>query len=107
VFCFDSSKLSSARLVHGYVGAVKPHADADNRVNQREEAMYDPDFSKLPDRVVVTAAQACGILGISHDTLSRLHQRGEGPPRIKLSVRRIGYRVDGIRKWLSAREDRP
>jgi hypothetical protein len=49
--------------------------------------MYDPDFSKLPDRVVVTAAQACDILGISHDTLSRLHQRGEGPPRIKLSVR--------------------
>ena len=64
------------------------------------------DFSDLPDRVVVTKVQACKITSLSEDTLDRLYKRGEGPPRVKLSVRRIGYPMGGIRKWLRAQEVR-
>jgi predicted DNA-binding transcriptional regulator AlpA len=64
------------------------------------------DFSNLPDRAVVTKAQFCKVTSLSEATIDRLHKRGEGPPRVKLSVRRIGYTMGEIRKWLSARAER-
>jgi predicted DNA-binding transcriptional regulator AlpA len=64
------------------------------------------NFSDLPDRVVVTKAQLCEITSLSDDTLDRMHKRGEGPPRVQLSARRVGYRMSEIRKWLRAQEGR-
>ena len=53
---------------------------------------------------VVSEPTAAGILGISPDTLRRLSQRGQGPRRIKISERRIGYRLADVLAWLKQRE---
>lgn len=47
-----------------------------------------------------TAAQLCGL---SLRTWDRMRARGETPPLIQLSARRIGYRLVDINKWLDAR----
>ncbi len=57
----------------------------------------------LPDHAVLSKQQACTIMCMSEDTLSRLHRRGEGPARIQLSPRRVGYSVSAIRNWLQER----
>jgi predicted DNA-binding transcriptional regulator AlpA len=53
---------------------------------------------------VLSELEAADLLGISHDTLRRMHQRGEGPRRLKISERRVGYRVSDIHRWLDQRE---
>jgi predicted DNA-binding transcriptional regulator AlpA len=45
------------------------------------------------------AAQACGI---SVATLRRAVAAGKGPPLIRLSERRIAYRIRDLRAWLDA-----
>lgn len=57
-------------------------------------------ISDRPDRVVVTVKQACEITNLSSETLYRMHQRGEGPPRVQLSTRRVGYNLGTLRAWL-------
>jgi predicted DNA-binding transcriptional regulator AlpA len=57
----------------------------------------------LPDHVVLSKQQACSITSLSEDTLGRLHRRGEGPARIQLSPRRVGYTVGALRSWLQKR----
>lgn len=54
----------------------------------------------LPDIAVLPAKQTCAVTNLSIDTLNRLHHRGEGPPRVQLSKKRVGYTVGGIRAWL-------
>jgi predicted DNA-binding transcriptional regulator AlpA len=59
-----------------------------------------------PDLDVVrllTTEQTAGVLGISIDTLSRMSARGEGPQRIKISPRRVAYRLFEIEAWLAQR----
>jgi predicted DNA-binding transcriptional regulator AlpA len=55
---------------------------------------------------VLTKVQTANVLGCSTDTLDRLAARSEGPPRIRISERRIGYPLSGIRQWLSDRQQR-
>jgi predicted DNA-binding transcriptional regulator AlpA len=45
---------------------------------------------------LITEAEACALYGYSHDTLRRRAARGEGPPRIKVSPRRVGYRLRDV-----------
>jgi predicted DNA-binding transcriptional regulator AlpA len=52
---------------------------------------------------VRTRRETAKILGISVRTLTRLEQRGEAPPRIKISDRIIGYRSSAINQFLNAR----
>ncbi len=52
---------------------------------------------------VVSEAVAAEFVGLSVDTLRRTCQRGEGPPRLKLSPRRVGYRLRDLETWLNAR----
>jgi predicted DNA-binding transcriptional regulator AlpA len=54
------------------------------------------------DRVIAESA-AANIVGVSTATLRRMVERGEGPSRIKLSTRRIGYRLSAIEDWLRSR----
>lgn len=57
----------------------------------------------MPDHAVLTQQQTGAITNLSDDTLRRLHQRGEGPKRVQLSPRRVGYTVGSIRSWLQKR----
>lgn len=47
--------------------------------------------------------QTAAIMGISVRTLSRMELRGEGPPRIRVTERVIGYRDSAINEFLTAR----
>ena len=58
---------------------------------------------RLPDYAVLTKQQACTLTNLSADTLDRLHRSNEGPPRVQLSPRRVGYPAGGLRKWLERR----
>jgi predicted DNA-binding transcriptional regulator AlpA len=63
-----------------------------------------PDASPLDPYRVLSEPAAAHLCGVSSDTLRRLAARGEGPRRIKLSPRRVGYRLADCLAWLRARE---
>jgi predicted DNA-binding transcriptional regulator AlpA len=50
---------------------------------------------------VVSERDAAKILGVSPDTLRRLVRSGEGPQRIRISARRVGYRLSAIDAFLN------
>lgn len=55
------------------------------------------------DHIIAESATA-NIIGVSTATLRRMVERGEGPRRLKLSARRIGYRMSDLEAWLRSRE---
>lgn len=61
------------------------------------------DQRVLTDDMVIPKQQAAELMNLSPFTLHRLYRRGEGPKRIQLSTRRVGYRVRDIRAWLEAK----
>ncbi len=52
---------------------------------------------------IVTESATAEIIGVSKPTLRRMVDRGEGPRRLKLSTRRVGYRLSDLEQWLSGR----
>lgn len=64
-----------------------------------QDTFTPPGFA---DRVV-SEVVAAEYIGLSTDTLKRACARGEGPRRIKLSTRRIGYRLRDLDAWLDQR----
>jgi len=65
-----------------------------------------PDRSLNLDRVV-SEAQAAEIIGYSKDTLRREFRAGRAPARVRLSGRRIGYRLSAIFAFLEAHTEKP
>jgi hypothetical protein len=51
-------------------------------------AAYDPDLDRI-----ISEDEAAKIRGVSPDTLRRNSERGNKPTRLKLSLRRVGYRL--------------
>src|SRR5262249_8978393 len=60
-------------------------------------------LNALPDWAVLTDQQTSQLLGLSVDTLRRLDRDCDGPPWVKLSPRRRGRPVGGLRKWIERR----
>jgi predicted DNA-binding transcriptional regulator AlpA len=56
---------------------------------------------------VVSEAQAAEIIGYSKDTLRREFRAGRAPARIRLSGRRIGYRLSALYAFLEANTEKP
>jgi predicted DNA-binding transcriptional regulator AlpA len=56
---------------------------------------------------VVTETQAAELLGYSKDTLRREFRAGRAPARVRLSGRRIGYRLSAIYAFLEAHTEKP
>jgi predicted DNA-binding transcriptional regulator AlpA len=52
---------------------------------------------------VVSENEAAAIIGCSKDTLRREFRAGRAPPRVRLSLRRIGYRLSDIHRFLEQR----
>jgi predicted DNA-binding transcriptional regulator AlpA len=61
------------------------------------------DASRLPDYAVVSREHAAALLSVSVDTLKRLARRGEGPRRIRIGPKLIGYRLADLRAWIEQR----
>lgn len=53
--------------------------------------------------VVVTEIEAAKLLKVAVVTVRRMRWAGTGPHYVKLSEKRIGYRVADINAWLDAR----
>jgi predicted DNA-binding transcriptional regulator AlpA len=51
---------------------------------------------------VVNETDAAKFCGCSRDTIRRRIKAGNGPPVIRLSTKRIGYRIRDLRAWLDA-----
>jgi predicted DNA-binding transcriptional regulator AlpA len=64
------------------------------------------DYRLTPsDDAVLTEAEFRRMAGgISRQTAHRLDKRGEAPPKIQLSARRIGRRLGDVRAWLQSRQ---
>jgi predicted DNA-binding transcriptional regulator AlpA len=56
-----------------------------------------------PDDQIITELVAAALCGFSRDTLRRYVKAGDGPPRIRLSTHRIGYRLRDLRTWIDGR----
>lgn len=54
----------------------------------------------------ITQQQFADTLGVTIRTLQRMHAARCGPARIKVG-RAIYYRVDTVREWLAANENKP
>jgi predicted DNA-binding transcriptional regulator AlpA len=63
----------------------------------------NPDEHDAASRVISEAA-AAGLIGVSPMTLKRMAERGEGPPRLKISIRRVGYRLRDVEAWVRKAE---
>ena len=73
---------------------------------------HEPLISAAPDRrpsadaapdAVLTTSEAAHLMRVSTRTLERLAETGEGPPRIQLTGRRVGYWRNDVMAWLKAR----
>jgi hypothetical protein len=58
-----------------------------------KEVSLDGPPSWVEQKRVISEKEAARLLGISPDTLRRMAARGEGPPRLRPSPGRVGYRL--------------
>ena len=63
------------------------------------------NLDALPEFAILTKSEVSSISGLSTDTLDRMHNRGVGPRRKRLSERRVGYTVGEVRTWLKQQTD--
>ena len=66
------------------------------------ESNADVDYTASNNRIL-TEAEVAKLTRLSGRTLQRLAEDGRGPPRIRLTERRIGYWHRDVMTWLSAR----
>lgn len=52
---------------------------------------------------LLTEREAADIARLSTRTLKRLAEIGEGPPRLRLTARRIAYRRTDLMHWIETR----
>ena len=53
---------------------------------------------------IMSYAEAAAFMGLSRVTLERLVATKRGPPMIRLSARRCGFRVIDVVRWLDSRK---
>ncbi len=51
---------------------------------------------------IISEKEAAEHLCFSPDTLRRMNARGEGPQRIKISARRVGYRLGDVLDFIDS-----
>jgi predicted DNA-binding transcriptional regulator AlpA len=55
---------------------------------------------------VLSNDEAARFLGLSPRTLPGMRRRGDGPPFIRLGVRRLGYLESDLQKWVESQRRR-
>jgi predicted DNA-binding transcriptional regulator AlpA len=55
------------------------------------------------ERHCIGTKEAAKFLGMSPSTLAQMRMRNEGPPAIKMGMRRVLYRVTDLVAWIDAR----
>ena len=54
----------------------------------------------LMDRYFLTIHEVSTLIGLSRLTITREEQKGNFPPRQKISTRRVGYQKDLVVQWM-------
>jgi len=66
-----------------------------------------PLIATLPHEIarhrVLTSAEAAAFCGLSEDWWGRMHRAGNAPRPIRLSGRRLGWRIGELIDWLDQR----
>ena len=62
-----------------------------------------PDLDLAGDRIL-TRREVADLSGLSESTLERMEREKVGPRCIRLTPRRVGYRLSDYRDWLVSRE---
>jgi len=73
----------------------------ENTMNPDPNTPAPPDAPDLD--VVLTHPETARMLRLSTQSLDRLCETGEAPPRIQLTRRRVGYWRSDVMAWLKAR----
>lgn len=60
-------------------------------------------ITPLDDIRVLTSAETAKLLTVSAPVMERWRAAGTGPRFVRLSTRRIGYRVADLRAWMADR----
>jgi predicted DNA-binding transcriptional regulator AlpA len=68
--------------------------------------MWEINMDDLDSIRVLSRPEAVRMLGVSTRTWERLEAGGDGPPKTRLSMGRVGYRVSDIKDWLDKRRER-
>ena len=58
--------------------------------------------SNDPDRVL-RRPEAARFIGMNERSLENLDKLGDGPVRVRLGKRAVGYRLSDVRAWLASR----
>jgi predicted DNA-binding transcriptional regulator AlpA len=59
------------------------------------------------DMRVLTLAETAAMICVSHISLKRMVAKGEGPPVVQLSRRRVGIMIGDARRWLEDQKRKP
>lgn len=59
----------------------------------------------LRNQRIISTRAACELIGVSQDTLQRLHEDHDFPARYRVGARRFGYRVADLQRWLKLRAE--
>lgn len=61
------------------------------------------EHREMDEDELLTQREAESVTLLSIRTLQRLAEIGEGPPRIRLTQRRIAYRRKDLMRWIESR----
>lgn len=64
-----------------------------------------PMLENINGDCIISKKEAAELLDISVDTLDRMTARGEGPKRVQLSARRVGFQMRELRQWIERRAE--
>ena len=60
-----------------------------------------------PGFALLSPKRTAGLVGVAVSTLTRWRRtEGAGPPFVRVSANRVGYPVEGLRRWVETRTER-
>jgi predicted DNA-binding transcriptional regulator AlpA len=95
-----NTKTERTKIRHTLTGS---HGLSRSATTTEEGSMDLISTDPLVLNRVVPRLRAIEIAGVSEATWERMERKGEGPKRVLVSERRVGYRVNDLLAWLDAR----
>ncbi|NHO54931.1 hypothetical protein GOB87_13415 [Acetobacter estunensis] len=56
--------------------------------------------------LVLSESAAADVIALAPRTLQKMRLRGDGPPYVQLTGRKVGYSVQALQQWVAARSVR-